>query len=123
MDMTAEQAQEVLGCADKVAREFCVPTYIAYDYITVKASADRLTIFEHIDKINKSLEVKSHKNLDKYGAIYNKLSLQKELHWYWKWLVDEKWEEQAEDRYTTFKRYCNYLKEKENDEQQAIEKS
>jgi len=114
MEINFEQAQMIVEFVDKKSREYCVASYILYDYLVVKAKTNNRTIIEQIDKINDSLEAKSHKNSDKRKAIQNKVLLRDRLHKYWKKLVENEKDNQAIENYKKFRKHYKYLK-KENE--------
>ena len=114
MEINFEQAQMIIEFVDKKSREYCVASYILYDYLVVKANVNNLTIIEQIDKINNSLEAKSHKNSDKRKAIQNKVLLRDRLHKYWKKLVENEKDNNTIEKYKKFRQLYNYLK-KENE--------
>lgn len=110
MQINFEQAQGILEFVDRTSRMFCVPRYIMYNYISLKAGKNGCTILEQIDKINENIETNSTKNSLKRKAIHNKILLREKLHKYWKKLVEEVKEERAVENYQKFKNCYSHLK-------------
>lgn len=110
MEINFEQAQHILEFVDRASRMFCVPRYIMYNYIRLKAGKNGCTIIEQIDKINENIETNSTQNSLKRKAIHNKILLREKLHKYWKKLVEEDKEEPAVENYKKFKSCYSHLK-------------
>lgn len=110
MEINFEQAEYIFEFVNNNSRMFCVPNYILYDYIRLKARKNGLTLVEQIDKIKEDIQTNSTKNSLKRKAIHNKTLLHERLHKYWKKLVEAEKEERAVDNYQKFKNYYSHLK-------------